>query len=428
MLCIPSDKNVAAYYSQCTEEIVHDVFMIIFRFFIVDQFHETATLPQVCRSWKVIVGNSYLWKYIFWSLGLPLPSSMKHAQYPDNIAYAQRALAYEINPLLLNKIRGCSLPLEQIFDIGVDFSKYPNVIFFEDTYVVAHDGYEICICYLGKEAHFTIMTSPSKIMSFCVAEEVLYCALETKQIMSAPLNASQFAKFVTLDPCAEENDFAKGCILLFADDKYLIHISNCIKIWDKKTGLLKRVMPVHSAMKQFQLNCNNLYWTCANSNKISILYCCDLNNYKISNHELMSEVRILHNIHVHRKICTFIMGFAVKKNSSGSRIIEAPCIGTLNLFTGVITHHKLQRVGGDINSKLLSFNDLAIYSRSTFELYFPFAINRHEILDFIDYKNGEVVRSFQDFGIHNFGESMTVFQNTLVLVLQNNRILKIKFT
>ena len=418
----------------------------IFRFVIVDQCWEAATISLVCRRWQELMCNSYFWKDILSCAGLTLPSSVKYHQGPSTTQPALQALAYATSPWLLNRICACTSPTKQEIDTGIDFSKYPTIKFLEDTHVIAYNEFEICIGNL-RAGNIQTITTSSKILSVCVTAGVLYYGLETKQIIPFSLNTHERLNYAILEAHVNEKavevPYAHDFMLLFANDKWLVSISNhFLKKWDRETGEMKGMKPFDYSMQQFQLDCDQLYWTCFTFEDAKILYSWDLNEDQSSQYELMSGKQTPHRIHVRGKVCSFIKGITCKEEDSDELLEESgddgieelSSIVSVNLHTGESKSFYVKTIGFDDNPNLITFNGLAILARSAYNQAATYddamTLNAPEIVEFIDQGSGKVAYRSQDDWLHNSGISwsIAVFQNTFFSVTRNNLIIKTTFT
>ncbi len=114
-------------------------------------------------------------------------------------------------------------------------------------------------------------------------------------------------------------------------------------------------------------------------------------------------------------------------------VLDKDAIITVNLITGERKSHFIKTRGLNESPHLCTVNSLAIFTRDSFDpeqIYDDdMALTGPNIVEFIDLRNGKTVHSVQKHSIHGSmcRWSLTAFQEKILYLTEDNRIVKITF-
>ncbi|MBA3286227.1 MAG: F-box protein [Nitrosopumilus sp.] len=441
------------YIKQSTvlpQELILYIFAHIKDIHCLDTIHKLST---VCVEWASITQNSDFWKYIFFKSGVSLPLNQK-----TNLHHAY---AYQKGDLLVNTLRACKTPSVETIKTNINFSKYSNVHFVEDSHVIAYDKDTIVISPLKSGAKINEITFPSKILSICSSQNTIFCGLANGQIMSASLNQEKEISLIVNEKNSFSGDFDESEFNVFANDKWIVGATDdVIKKMNRESNEFTTIN-FNYVKEDIQLHFNTLYWTSTNNDGDRGLYSLNLDDgiAPIFIRELESDVsnlRIFGNKGAYT--CEMFDNYDISNNTSSEFDEESsdedragkPGIISFTLNEEIDHVHTPKTFGSDIKPQFLFFGDIMIIARDNYDAEESYNVdessesdesseteilkNNQEAIEIIDLKSKKSLPLTQKNSIHvsknRFNQDIWpigVYQNTIHYVAKNNEIVKVSF-
>lgn len=398
------------------------------------------SLPLVCKEWKHVTETHNFWAKIFSNAGIPLPLNQK--------AHLKEAYGYTEGSLLVHKIRTCKENFVEKFDVKIDFSKYTNVQFIEDSYVIAYSESEICISTLENEPLTKIFKCPSAIRSLCTFQKNIYCSFKNGQIAAYAIEKEEPIYFIE----APSDYNVYGPIQVLANEKWLVSSSShIIKKWDRETGKLVSSYHIPSNVQHLKIQTNKLYFTSFSLTGRSLYF------WDLCSSDKPEFIRFI-NIDISNLCMQGNKGFYLYReeqndneeiDSRGERnenIEESSTQPHSYDFSDVIVifdldplnfkyevSYSLKTAGFHVDPFLFCLKDLAILARDAFDPEKNYeddmAIEDSPLLEFFDLKNNKHLWTIQD-EIHASSNQylFSVFQDTVLYATTDNKVVRVRFS
>lgn len=424
---LPSALDPAPYLTQ----LPPDILLIIFTNLLNDSYsHEKLyhSVSLVCHDWKSVAESPLLWKDLFIRAGIPLPSNPRINLFHH--------FTLQMGTLFVHKLRSCqTIALEEI-DTNIDFSECSTVLFYEDSHIIAVKATSIDISCLMKPSEVKTVTFPSKILSSCLVEKIVYCRLLNDQIVAFSIDNPHVAT-LTIDD-RENLNFIK----IVANKHWLISIfKNKIKQWDRQTGNL---IAAHDILSKIfyhnpQINFNKLFWYSH----------CYVYGHAIHSLNLISgEIELVFqmenritNVSICNNSISYLQGpnteeeFSLKENAmdeehSSEKVKKS--IVYFDLPPVTVNRFAIQTTDLYEAPKMIFLKDLAIVIQDGFDSDKSnddaLTTADPDIIELIDLKNKTLLHTIQKHKIHfAFDWCITSFHDSLLYITNEKKVVKVTF-
>lgn len=371
------------------------------------QLQTASRLALVCKNWAKIIDSRTFWKELFRKTGVHLPFCI----YTNH----HQAYANELGYILEARVSKCKKYCMKDIDVNINFEECTRVHFIQDSIVVAHTHDKIFSCALNNVDNVKEIRTPSNILSLGIWHDLIYCALENRQILAYSIGSKEVLPSLTLEANAEDLSdplIPKGRFEIFTSDRWLVYVTHSkIKKLNPESGTLVSTYDAPSIMSHLQLDCNKLYWT-APCKGGSSLYCLDLIRDQLI--RIKDIEGTVSDIQIQGNQCAYIVQPFNKSDESLLNLI------TFDIFTpdNLSVYEKITE--SQENLKMFISHKLVVLVSSE---------DDQDELKMIDLKTRAQIHLTNEYSIHrhSLNYAVSIFHDTILFANTENQVVKITF-